>query len=78
LKWDLWVDGRRVSLPPFGTSDRILFAFPAAGGRDVILREWRVMLEGVTPGKHTIRYRSRDRSLGTIDSTWRFTVARSA
>ena len=58
LKWSLWVDGRRVSLAPFGTSDRTLFAFPGARGKDVILREWRVILVGVTPGKHTIRYQA--------------------
>jgi hypothetical protein len=74
LKWDLWFDGRRVDLSRFGTSERTLYAFPPAGGRNVILRQWSVVLIGVTPGKHAIRYRSTSRSLGTTDATWRFTV----
>lgn len=73
-KWDLWIDGRRVDLPAFGTSDRTLFGFPAAGGKDVILREWSVILVDVTPGEHTIRYRNRHESDGTTDATWTFTV----
>jgi hypothetical protein len=76
-KWDLWVDGHRVDLPAFGTSDRTLFAFPAAGGKEVILREWRVILVDVTPGEHTVRYRNRHMSRGTTDATWTFTVAKS-
>ena len=74
LKWDLWFDDRRVSLSRFGTSDRTLYAFPAAGGKNVILREWSVILVGATAGKHVIRYRSRSRSLGLTDATWTFTV----
>jgi hypothetical protein len=76
-KWDLWIDDRRVDLPAFGTSDRTLFGFPAAGGKDVILREWRVILVDVTPGEHTIRYRNRHASHGTTDATWTFTVPES-
>jgi hypothetical protein len=74
LKWKLWVDSHAVNLPAFGTDDRTLYAFPAAGGKDVILREWRVILVGVTPGKHTIRYWSTSPSLGTSDATWTFGV----
>jgi hypothetical protein len=74
LKWDLWLDGRHVDLSRFGTSERTLFYFPAAGGKNVILREWNVILVGVTPGKHLIRYRSASRSLGTTDATWTFTT----
>jgi len=76
-KWDLWIDGRRVDLPAFGTSDRTLFGFPAAGGKDVILREWRVILVDVTPGEHTIRYRNEHASGGTTDATWTFNVSES-
>jgi hypothetical protein len=72
LKWDLWFDGRHVNLPRFGTSDRTLYYFPAAGGKNAILREWSVILVGVTPGRHVIRYRSESRSLGTTDATWVF------
>ena len=74
MKWDLWFDGRQVSLPRFGTSERTLYAFPPAGGKDAILREWSVTLIGVTPGKHAIRYRSASRSLGTTDATWTLIV----
>jgi hypothetical protein len=74
LKWDLWFDGRHVNLSRFGTSDRTLYSFPAAGGKNVILREWSVILVGVTPGRHVIRYRSASRSLGSTDATWTFTV----
>jgi hypothetical protein len=73
-KWDAWIDGRSVDLPAFGTSDRTLFGFPAAGGKDVILREWRLMLLDVPPGEHSIRYRNRHAVYGTTDATWTFTV----
>ena len=72
--WDLWLDGRRVNLKAFGTSDRTLVAFPAAGGKDVVLREWDLMLEHAEAGRHTLRYRSRS-STGSTDATWIFTVA---
>ena len=74
--WDLWVDGRRVNLAAFGTYDHTLFGFPAAGGKNVILRRWKVILAGVTPGKHTVRYRSNGPSVGTTDATWAFRVAK--
>jgi hypothetical protein len=74
LKWELWFDGRRVNLSRFGTSERPLYNFPAAGGKQVLLREWSVILIGVTEGKHVIRYRSKSSSLGTTDATWTFTV----
>jgi hypothetical protein len=74
LKWDLWLDGRRVDLRRFGSSERTLFNFPPAGGKTAILREWSVTLLRVTSGKHVIRYRSQSRSLGTTDATWTFTV----
>ena len=70
-RWQLWLDGRRVALPAFGTSDRTLVAFPPAGGKDVTLREWRVMLVGATLGRHTIRYRTRTGNR-TTDATWVF------
>lgn len=72
--WSSWIDGRRIELSAFGSSDRILAAFPPAGGKDVTLREWRVMLVGATPGRHTLRYRSTGPD-GKGDVTWRFTVA---
>jgi len=75
-RWDLWVDGDRVDLPAFGTSDRTLFAFPPAGGHDVILREWDVILTNPTPGEHELRYRSRHGSGATTSATWAFVVER--
>jgi len=72
--WKAWFDGHPLALSAFGSSDRTLYAFPPAGGKNVTLREWRVMLVGATRGRHAIRYRAHDAS-GTIDATWRFTVA---
>jgi hypothetical protein len=74
IRWSGWLDGHRIQLIKFGWSDRTLFAFPPAGGKDVTLREWRVMLVGATQGRHTLRYRVQDPS-GTGDTTWTFTVA---
>ena len=73
-KWAAWFDGRRIALRAFGTSDRTLYAFPPAGGKNVTLREWRVMLLGATAGRHTLRYRFQDPA-GSIDATWTFPVA---
>ena len=59
--WSMWIDGERVSLDEFGTADRMLWAYPPAGGKDVTLREWSVILAHPTPGRHTIRYQSASR-----------------
>jgi hypothetical protein len=75
-RWDLWVDGDRVDLPAFGTDDRTLYAFPPAGGKNVTLREWDVILANPTPGKHELHYRSRPGSGATTDATWTFVVGR--
>jgi hypothetical protein len=74
LKWDLWFDGRHVDLSRFGTSERRMYYLPAAGGKNVILREWSVTVVGLSAGRHVIRYRSESRSLGTTDATWTFTT----
>jgi hypothetical protein len=74
--WSMWIDGQRVSLDEFGTADRMLWAYPPAGGKDVTLREWSVILAHPTPGSHTIRYRIRQPQ-GTTDVTWEFKVART-
>jgi hypothetical protein len=74
LRWALWFDGRRVDLPRFGTSERTLYALPAAGGKNVILREWSVNVVRVTSGKHVLRYRIARRSRGITDATWTLTV----
>jgi hypothetical protein len=72
--WLAWFDGRPLALQRFGTSDRTLYGFPPAGGKNVTLREWRVTLVAVTAGRHTLRYRTRLPG-GTIDATWTFTVS---
>jgi hypothetical protein len=74
-RWQLWLDGRRVALRAFGTSDRILVAFPPAGGKSVTLREWRVMVVGPSLGSHTIRYQSKTGNR-TGEATWIFHVYR--
>jgi len=73
-KWSAWIDGRPINLAAFGSSDRTLAAFHPGGGKDVTLREWRVMLVGATPGRHTLRYRSSGPD-GKSDTTWVFSVA---
>ena len=72
----MWIDGQRVSLDEFGTTDRMLYHYPPAGGKDVTLREWAVTLAHPTPGRHTIRYRFR-LPQGVTDATWEFNVART-
>jgi hypothetical protein len=72
-KWEMWIDGKRVNLEAFGSSDRWLLKYGPAGNQDVVLREWQVTLLRTTPGRHTIRYRNREAG-GVIDTTWTFTV----
>ena len=74
-RWELWIDGRQVSLRRFGYADRRLLGFAPAGGRDVVLREWAIILVGAQ-GRHSIRYRTRSNG-GVSDTTWRFVVAPS-
>ena len=73
LTWAVWIDGQRVDLAEFGFTDRPLLDYAPADHRDVVLREWAIMLSGAQ-GQHLIRYRSRWPS-GVFDTTWRFTVA---
>lgn len=72
-KWDMWIDGQSVDLEAFGTADRWLLKFGPAGNNDVVLREWNVTLIRATPGRHTVRYRTRE-PVGVTDTTWTFTV----
>lgn len=72
--WGLWIDGQPVNLSRFGTSDRWLWRFPAANGRNVLLRLWSIILVG-PKGRHSIRYRSRLEDRGKFSlTTWKFTV----
>ena len=71
VSWKLWIDGQQVSLGRFGHADRPI----QVGGRDVVLREWSIILMGAK-GRHSIRYRTRGPQ-GVGDTTWRFSVAKS-
>ena len=71
VSWKLWIDGQQVGLGRFGHADRRI----QVGGRDVVLREWSIILMGVK-GRHSIRYRTRGPQ-GVGDTTWRFSVAKS-
>ena len=73
-RWEMWIDGQRVNLQAFGTADRFLLRYGPAGNKDVVLREWSVTLVDATPGRHTLRYRTRE-PVGVTDTTWTFTVA---
>jgi hypothetical protein len=75
LSWAMWIDGQRVSLSRFGHSDRWLYRYPPADFRDVVLREWSILLIGAE-GRHAIRYRTR-LPQGVFDTTWKFSVGRS-
>jgi hypothetical protein len=68
----MWIDGQSVRLDRFGHSDRWLLNYPAADGRDALLREWAIVLFGAE-GRHFIRYRG-PLGKGFADTTWRFTV----
>ena len=73
-KWYCWLDGRRIGLLPFGAYDRQIQLGRKPPGTTVTLREWQVMLIGVTPGRHMLRYLSRTRDGVVTDTTWTFTV----
>jgi hypothetical protein len=71
--WDMWIDGRRVSLARFGYTDRpVDFVAPFPVGRDAVLREWSIVLVGAE-GHHSVRYRTH-LPQGVTDTTWKFTV----
>ena len=71
VSWKLWIDGDQVGLGRFGHADRRI----QVGGRNVVLREWAIILVGAK-GRHSIRYRTRSPQ-GVGDTTWRFSVANS-
>ena len=70
-RWRLWVDGRPVDLPHFGTSD----GHGSFKGKPAFFRNWRVILAGAPSGKHTIRYLWKLPS-GAADVTTAVTVRR--
>jgi hypothetical protein len=65
--WTATLDGHPVSLAAFGTTDS-----PRRNG--AFVRAWNVILVDPTTGKHTLHYRARTPSKGTLDMTWTFTV----
>ena len=75
LSWKLWIDGQQVSLSQFGRADRWLRGYAPAGGRDVVLREWSIILVGAK-GRHSLRYRTQGPQ-GVADTTWVFKVAKT-
>lgn len=68
-RWRLWVDGRQVDLPRFGTTDKHRHSLIGKLGS---WRTWRVTLAGAPSGKHTIRYLVQYRS-GAKNLTWNLT-----
>jgi hypothetical protein len=70
-RWSLWVDGRPVDLPRFGTSDSNHYVY----GKPAFFRRWRVILAGAPSGRHTIHYLLKDPS-GTYDVTTTVTVGK--
>jgi hypothetical protein len=72
--WAAWLDGHRIALRRFGTTD--IRAFTAGGDKPVIRREWRIVLVHAE-GRHRLRYRFSGPlagSGGVVDATFTFTL----
>jgi hypothetical protein len=74
--WALWIDGRRVDLDRFGTTEQwIQHPRRPAAKKLVLLRLWAIVLVGAK-GTHLIRYRSRLEDGGAFTlNTWKFTIS---
>jgi len=70
-RWSLWVDGRPVDLPHFGTSD----SRHPIQGKLAFFRGWKVTLSGAPSGRHTVHYLMKDPS-GAYDMTTAVTIGR--
>jgi hypothetical protein len=70
--WQVFLDGKKVDLPSFGTMPDRSFYGPSVGG-PVFVREWNLELVEPTPGEHTLRYVVY-RAKHQEDATWTFTV----
>jgi hypothetical protein len=73
-KWTAWLDGRRIALRKFGTTD--IRAFMPGRDKPVIRREWRIVLLHAE-GRHRLRYRFTGPlagSGGVVDATFTFTL----
>src|SRR5919109_187782 len=73
--WAAWLDGHRIALSRFGTTD--IRAFTAGRDQPVIRREWRVVLLDAK-GRHRLRYLFRGPLAGpgggAVDVTFTFTL----
>ena len=73
-RWTAWLDGHRIALGRFGTTD--IRAFVRGRDKPVIRREWRIVL--LDPeGRHRLRYRFRGPLAGpggVADATFTFTL----
>jgi len=68
ISWDLTLDGHPVDLSAFGTFDQ-----DDVLDGPVKLRQWNVVIDKPTPGRHTLRYVC-DEYGEPSDVTWTFTV----
>jgi hypothetical protein len=79
MEWDIAIDGRKIDLAAFGTSDKR----KTDGSEEYLSRSWNIALENAT-GKHDIlaTYRLREDvfdgwdtySAGTYTTTTTFTI----
>jgi hypothetical protein len=72
--WAAWLDGHRIALRRFGTTD--IRAFMPARNEPLSRREWRIVLLHAE-GRHRLRYRFRGPLVGpggVVDATFTFTV----
>ena len=73
-RWTAWLDGHRIALRKFGTTD--IRAFMPARDKPLIRREWRIVLLHAE-GRHRLRYRYSGPlagSGGVVDATFTFTL----
>jgi hypothetical protein len=73
--WAAWLDGHRIALRKFGTTD--IRAFMPARDKPLIRREWRIVLLHAD-GRHRLRYRFHGPLAGpdggAVDAIFTFTL----
>ena len=71
--WAAWLDGHRIALRKFGTTD--IRAFMPARNEPLFRREWRIVLRHAE-GRHRLRYRYSGplAGSGVVDATFTFTL----
>ena len=72
-KWDMWIDGQRVNLAAFGTTDRTLANYPTCRRQGRHPSRVERDARETDTGAH-VRYRTRGPT-STTDTTWTLTVA---